>query len=414
MIRKCCYFVIVGLILIKPANASITLVNTPEGTTVIFPGRVIQDPIGCIYLDDQYLARLSPENIQTGKAVVKTSKLTDKIGGLNGFRITVFTEGIIANEPHLESQTSTFNFIRPSNFKYSGESHPIGNLSDFVAEKFAELRRIRARIIAEGAKWKADLTSIFMLPDEEYKMMYGFREPVNAHQNLPSHNTGKIPTLTSWDWTNKDGYNWMTSVKEQPPGHYGCWAFASVGQVEAVIKIDMNQPTMDIDLAEQGVINGCLWCGDCFHFGGWHYHALNYIQNTGIPIESDAPFTGEGDPLDPKWVDLWKIISYTRITWDSQDEGAIKSALVNHPLSTTIFSDIDLHNYIGGIYSFDDHGSPPTIPNHCVVLVGWDDDLNCWKFKNSWGDDWGENGYCRALRGQNNFLGCYTFDCDYQ
>ena len=31
--------------------------------------------------------------------------------------------------------------------------------------------------------------------------------------------------------------------------------------------------------------------------------------------------------------------------------------------------------------------------NHMVTLVGWDDDLQAWLIKNSWGEYWGENGY---------------------
>ncbi len=407
MIRKCCYFVIAGLILIKLANAAITLFNNPEGTTIIFQGRAIQDPIGCIYLDDQYLARLSPENIQTGKVVVKTSKLTDKIGGLNGFRITVFTEGIIANEPHLESQTSTFNFVRPSNFNYSGESHPIGNLSDFVAKKFAELRRIRARIIAEGAKWKANVNSVFMLPKEEQKMLLGFLPPPGEQGNIPPTRKGLIPVLSFFDWTDKDGYNWMTPVRDQ--GLCGsCWAFGAVGQVEAVIKINTNQPTLDIDLAEQTLVtDGCRWCGDCS--GGWHYFALHYIMNDGIPAETDDPYTQSNGPCDKKESDLYKIQSYTRITWQSQDENAIKSALQYHPLSTTVIVDEAFKAYQEGYYSW----VGPSVGDHVVILVGWDDSQNAWKLKNSWSEDWGINGYGWAYRNEANNLGWYTFDCNY-
>ena len=35
----------------------------------------------------------------------------------------------------------------------------------------------------------------------------------------------------------------------------------------------------------------------------------------------------------------------------------------------------------------------PCDSNHAVVLVGWDDDVGAWLIKNSWGSDWGEEGY---------------------
>jgi len=43
--------------------------------------------------------------------------------------------------------------------------------------------------------------------------------------------------------------------------------------------------------------------------------------------------------------------------------------------------------------------------DHAVAFVGFgkDDDLNLkfWTIKNSWGPDWGENGYIRMERGVN-------------
>ncbi len=36
-----------------------------------------------------------------------------------------------------------------------------------------------------------------------------------------------------------------------------------------------------------------------------------------------------------------------------------------------------------------------------MVLVGWDDDRGAWLMKNSWGEDWGENGYCWIAYGSN-------------
>lgn len=40
--------------------------------------------------------------------------------------------------------------------------------------------------------------------------------------------------------------------------------------------------------------------------------------------------------------------------------------------------------------------------DHEVVIVGWDDSIGAWIIKNSWGPDWGENGYMKLAFDNNN------------
>lgn len=56
------------------------------------------------------------------------------------------------------------------------------------------------------------------------------------------------------------------------------------------------------------------------------------------------------------------------------------------------------------IYEWNGYGDP--VGGHAIEIIGWGIDNNSkkpyWWIKNSWGPDWGENGYFRMIRGKNN------------
>jgi C1A family cysteine protease len=63
----------------------------------------------------------------------------------------------------------------------------------------------------------------------------------------------------------------------------------------------------------------------------------------------------------------------------------------------------DFNSYSSGIYQHI--ASADTPYGHAVETVGYGVDLKTglkyWKVKNSWGENWGENGYFKIIRGTN-------------
>lgn len=148
---------------------------------------------------------------------------------------------------------------------------------------------------------------------------------------------------------------------------------------------------------------------------GWHGIAFDFmIYKKGIPMtKTDGVAAGANTNSLLKYTPGRKFTCQPNdgflkaASWDYVNSPPdklptvkqLKTALVEHgPLAAPIFYDECLANYKGGVFNEKDFG---TI-NHVVLLVGWDDDKQAWLVKNSWGEEWGENGFAWIKYGSNN------------
>jgi len=102
----------------------------------------------------------------------------------------------------------------------------------------------------------------------------------------------------------------------------------------------------------------------------------------------------DGDSLG-QITTFWSGISTT--------ESAILTQLNSGPVALALAVDMSTWNtYAGGV--LDTCGSAV---NHGILVVGYGTDSDSgqdyFKIKNSWGSDWGENGYLRLLRNGKGF-----------
>jgi C1A family cysteine protease len=259
-----------------------------------------------------------------------------------------------------------------------------------------ELRNIEAAIQSSNARWVAGETSVSKLPVEEKKMLLGALKPViTGTESLLKRSKDRVTALPAkLDWRNNNGKNFVTPVRNQ--GSCGsCWAFATTGGLEAVTLIARNTPGVDLNLAEQVLVR-CSGAGDC-QYGGYPGSASDFIRDSGLPVESCYPYTatdGSCSPTCTDWqADSYRIQNWTYVTTWSSSIDAIKGALYDYgPLPTTMDVYSDFFGYAGGIYSHVDGG---LAGGHAVLIVGYDDEDQCFIVKNSWGSGWGESGYFR-------------------
>ena len=208
---------------------------------------------------------------------------------------------------------------------------------------------------------------------------------------LPSP-TGILPPV--FDWRNYENGDWTTPIRNQ--GSCGsCWAFGAMGALEAAINIEYNDPTVDLDLSEQYLMS----CGPGHGCGGgWANASFQWmIESGGALPESCFPYQASNGSCDEKCADWENYLLPVKEYWtaDHPSDDEIKQALIDYgPLvaDTAVYD--DWYSYRGGVYIH------PQMPdesendiNHQPVIVGYNDEEECWIIKNSWGKYWGENTY---------------------
>ncbi len=256
----------------------------------------------------------------------------------------------------------------------------------------AELEAIRQAIRDQGASWTAGHNEISRLPEH-------LRPPTNAPPPEPPPGTEIFHAEPSSgfgasSFADQDYFSWrempegdFTSIPKSQGGCGACWAFANMGVIEAQYNIESGDPRWDMDLSEQAMLS----CsdGDC---GGWNSEpAIEYLEEYGAVSEECMPY--EADALVAcfevcdEYDDPWTI---TGATWGDTDTFTWKTMLEHGPLVAHMVTFDDFDYYESGVYT------PTTVEmggGHVVNIVGWDDSQGAWIGKNSWGTDWGMDGY---------------------
>jgi len=133
--------------------------------------------------------------------------------------------------------------------------------------------------------------------------------------------------------------------------------------------------------------------------GGWMDNAFEWVANNGICSEEDYPYSGEdGQCKDPKCQPVVRIKGFVDVP--PGNEQALQAAVAKQPVSVAIQAKGVFQLYKRGIIDSPACGQKL---DHGVVVVGYgaEDGKDFWKVKNSWGSNWGEDGYVRIARGTN-------------
>ncbi|MDP2890739.1 MAG: C1 family peptidase [Bacteroidota bacterium] len=187
------------------------------------------------------------------------------------------------------------------------------------------------------------------------------------------------------DWSTYD-----SPVKNQNPCG-SCWAFSAIALLENLA--NQNRLLPNPDFSEQEMVS-CVPNNNCS--GGWYYEAFNYIKNNGLLSENCFPYVAKNTLCANQCANPEGVISISQFSnalWNYTTVDDLKLALQDGPLSVAMFYQTSFFSYKGGIIK--SNNTEAFHWGHAVLLVGYDDNLQCFKVKNSYGSGWGEKGYFR-------------------
>ena len=305
------------------------------------------------------------------------------------------------------------------------------------AQNEVKIKKINQNLKKKGKHWVAGETSVSELSYGERKKLYGQSTFPDGFEyyvggvitagsteststddgSLKSANVETTsPYVDDWDWRNRHGKNWITSVKNQ--GTCGsCWAFSSIGATEAMVNLYFNQQ-LNLDLSEQDLIS-CSIAGDCI--GGVPGNALDYIASNGVVDEATFPYSESDGSCMNKGTNPLELIKIG---------GKSEYGSLEYPRTEDILKKMLIHMgpLSGGLRDW----------SHAMTLVGYKvvkegdvfyyRDLDLWRswktviagdpligktvwiFKNSWGDFFGDEGYVYVETPLTNIIQTFAIE----
>lgn len=221
--------------------------------------------------------------------------------------------------------------------------------------------RINAYNKTHDRFWFATETSLSMKDYATRKMIMGLADdtPIGGLEyyggglfeighSVPERNLTESPYADHFDWRNRQGKNWMTSVKDQDTANY-CAPFAVVGCMEAMVNLYYNKK-IDLDLSEMEIV--C--CSDTVphaHDDGFSpLKILEYVTNHGVCDETSYPYDLT---ITPRCIsDSITPVEQIQMNYQHLFNDSRQALIANGPLIVSVS---------GGVFS----------NGHAMVLVGY-------------------------------------------
>ena len=287
--------------------------------------------------------------------------------------------------------------MRQTNQFYTGDEYQ-ARLGIFLANK-----RLVQEHNAANKGFTVAMNKFAAFTPAEYKSLLGFKPiAIPEEKGIPS-----VTNDAEIDWRQKGCVN---PIKDQAQCG-SCWAFSTIQAAEGCYAAKSGKL---LDLSEQNLVDCVTSCSGCN--GGLMTSSYTFVVNNQKGLfmyQKDYPYVAYDQSckfVESSGVNIG-LTGYKAIVTGSESDLAAKCASVG-PIAIAIdASNWSFQMYSSGIY--DEAACSPRNLDHGVGCVGYGTEGGkaYWIVRNSWGQDWGENGYIRMVKDKNNQCGEATMAC---
>ncbi|XP_064596309.1 procathepsin L-like [Liolophura sinensis] len=239
--------------------------------------------------------------------------------------------------------------------------------------------------------------------EEFVKIMNGYKMTNATRTGATFIAPSNLELPTTVDWRTQ-GY--VTPVKNQMQCG-SCWAFSTTGSLEGQ---HFKKTGNLVSLSEQNLVDCSRKEGNFGCNGGLMDQAFKYIKlNNGIDTEASYPYQAKNERCRFKAADVGATdTGFTDVQRGSESD--LQSAVASvGPVSVAIDAGHrSFQLYRSGVY-YERECSSSRL-DHGVLAVGYGSESGSdyWLVKNSWGEQWGQQGYIMMSRNRDNNCGIAT------
>ena len=221
--------------------------------------------------------------------------------------------------------------------------------------------------------------------------------PRLSYDQLPAH----------FFWGDVGGVNYLDDITYQ--GICGsCFAITTSRMFAARLRV-MTGGGVSKTFSPQDIVSCSPYAQKCH--GGIPYLVGKYAEDFGFVDEDCFPYTASDEPCshERKGCPRYYGTDYKYIGgyYGGCNIPDMMTELVNDgPITASIYVSSELTHYQSGIFKHtgiedEYNGFEPV--NHSTLIVGYGEEggVKYWICQNTWGKDWGEEGYFRIARGEN-------------